>query len=135
MAILGMDIEVQTVEDNVISLEMLFKTWLHDHSSEREQLHLLLPSGAFGHAAAPKNTLSISFSPLSAPFQGVSESLSLKSYPGLSYRHLPSHLETQVRSVWITWKIIRLTKLLFAATAAEAAVVSILQQKCAWRGM
>uniref|UniRef100_A0A8D2N9N5 Meiosis 1 associated protein n=1 Tax=Zonotrichia albicollis TaxID=44394 RepID=A0A8D2N9N5_ZONAL len=45
MAILGMDIEVQTVEDNVISLEMLFKTWLHDHGTEREQLHLLLPSG------------------------------------------------------------------------------------------
>nr|XP_026653912.1 meiosis 1 arrest protein [Zonotrichia albicollis] len=57
MAILGMDIEVQTVEDNVISLEMLFKTWLHDHGTEREQLHLLLPSGGFGHSAAPKNTL------------------------------------------------------------------------------
>ncbi|NXN79489.1 M1AP protein, partial [Bombycilla garrulus] len=57
MAILGMDIEVQTVEDNVISLEMLFKTWLHDHGTEREQLHLLLPSGGFGHAAAPKNTI------------------------------------------------------------------------------
>ncbi|XP_054489700.2 meiosis 1 arrest protein [Agelaius phoeniceus] len=57
MAILGMDIEVQTVEDNVISLEMLFKTWLHDHGTEREQLHLLLPSGGFGHAAAPKSTL------------------------------------------------------------------------------
>ncbi|NWT51959.1 M1AP protein, partial [Erythrocercus mccallii] len=57
MAILGMDIEVQTVEDNVISLEMLFKTWLHDHGTEREQLHLLLPSGGFGHTAAPKNTL------------------------------------------------------------------------------
>ncbi|NXS87437.1 M1AP protein, partial [Erpornis zantholeuca] len=57
MAILGMDIEVQTVEDNVISLEMLFKTWLHDQGTEREQLHLLLPSGGFGHAAAPKNTL------------------------------------------------------------------------------
>ncbi|NWW78448.1 M1AP protein, partial [Climacteris rufus] len=57
LAILGMDIEVQTVEDNVISLEMLFKTWLHDHGTEREQLHLLLPSGGFSHAAAPKSTL------------------------------------------------------------------------------
>ncbi|XP_048159242.1 meiosis 1 arrest protein isoform X1 [Corvus hawaiiensis] len=57
MAILGMDIEVQTVEDNVISLEMLFKTWLHDQGTEREQLHLLLPSGGFSHAAAPRNTL------------------------------------------------------------------------------
>ncbi|RLW09179.1 hypothetical protein DV515_00003071 [Chloebia gouldiae] len=57
VTILGMDIEVQTVEDNVISLEMLFKMWLHDHGTEREQLHLLLPSGSFGHAAAPKNTI------------------------------------------------------------------------------
>ncbi|NWQ83483.1 M1AP protein, partial [Columbina picui] len=57
IAILGMDIDVQTVEDNVISLEMLFKTWLHDYGTEREHLHLLLPSGAFSHASAPKPTL------------------------------------------------------------------------------
>ncbi|NWR93569.1 M1AP protein, partial [Furnarius figulus] len=57
ITILGMDIDVQTVEDNVISLEMLFKTWLHDYGMEREQLHLLLPSGGFSHAAAPKSTI------------------------------------------------------------------------------
>uniref|UniRef100_A0A8C6ZZU8 Meiosis 1 associated protein n=1 Tax=Nothoprocta perdicaria TaxID=30464 RepID=A0A8C6ZZU8_NOTPE len=45
IAILGMDMDVQTVEDNVISLEMLFKAWLHDYGTDREQLHLLLPSG------------------------------------------------------------------------------------------
>ncbi|NWX10528.1 M1AP protein, partial [Caloenas nicobarica] len=57
IAILGMDIDVQTVEGNVISLEMLFKTWLHDYGTEREHLHLLLPSGAFSHTTAPKPTL------------------------------------------------------------------------------
>ncbi|XP_064509785.1 meiosis 1 arrest protein isoform X2 [Pseudopipra pipra] len=57
IAILGMDIDVQSVEDNVISLEMLFKTWLHDYGTEREQLHLLLPLGGFSHAAAPKSTI------------------------------------------------------------------------------
>ncbi|NXO50329.1 M1AP protein, partial [Aramus guarauna] len=57
IAILGMDIDVQTIEDNVISLEMLFKTWLHDYGTEREHLHLLLPSGGFNHATAPKTTL------------------------------------------------------------------------------
>lgn len=62
IAILGMDIDVQTVEDNVISLEMLFKTWLHDYGTEREHLHLLLPSGPFSHATAPKPSLSIEFS-------------------------------------------------------------------------
>ncbi|NXM72505.1 M1AP protein, partial [Serilophus lunatus] len=57
IAILGMDIDVQTVEGNVISLEMLFKTWLHDYGTEREQLHLLLPSGGFSHTAGPKSTI------------------------------------------------------------------------------
>ncbi|NWU90258.1 M1AP protein, partial [Upupa epops] len=57
IGILGMDIDVQTIEDNVISLEMLFKTWLHDCSTDREHLHLLLPSGGFGHANASKTTL------------------------------------------------------------------------------
>ncbi|NXX18320.1 M1AP protein, partial [Podargus strigoides] len=57
IAILGMDIDVQTIEDNVISLEMLFKTWLHDYGTEREHIHLLLPSGGFSHATAPKTTL------------------------------------------------------------------------------
>ncbi|XP_064005470.1 meiosis 1 arrest protein [Pogoniulus pusillus] len=56
-AILGMDIDVQTIEDNVISLEMLFKLWLHDYGTEREHLHLLLPSGGFSHASAPRITL------------------------------------------------------------------------------
>ncbi|NXS52326.1 M1AP protein, partial [Brachypteracias leptosomus] len=56
IAILGMDIDVQTIEDNVISMEMLFKTWLHDYGIEREHLHLLLPSGGFSHAAAPRTT-------------------------------------------------------------------------------
>ncbi|NXP76083.1 M1AP protein, partial [Ramphastos sulfuratus] len=56
-AILGMDIDVQSIENNVISLEMLFKTWLHDYGTEREHLHLLLPSGGFSHASAPRTTL------------------------------------------------------------------------------
>ncbi|XP_010006477.1 PREDICTED: meiosis 1 arrest protein [Chaetura pelagica] len=57
IAILGMDIDVQTVEDNVISLEMLFKMWLHDYGTEREHLHLFLPSGGFSQATAPKTTI------------------------------------------------------------------------------
>ncbi|KFQ14227.1 Meiosis 1 arrest protein, partial [Leptosomus discolor] len=57
IAILGMDIDVQTIEDNVIGLEMLFKTWLHDYGTEREHLHLLLPSGGISRATAPKTTL------------------------------------------------------------------------------
>ncbi|NXX80068.1 M1AP protein, partial [Urocolius indicus] len=57
LTVLGMDIDLQTVEDNVISLEMLFKTWLYDYGTEREHLHLLLPSGGFSHGTAQKTTL------------------------------------------------------------------------------
>uniref|UniRef100_A0A452IKR7 Uncharacterized protein n=1 Tax=Gopherus agassizii TaxID=38772 RepID=A0A452IKR7_9SAUR len=46
-AILGMDIDLQIIENDVVSLETFFKTWLHDHGTDREQLHLLLPSGDF----------------------------------------------------------------------------------------
>ncbi|NXL39071.1 M1AP protein, partial [Glaucidium brasilianum] len=56
VAILGMDIDVQTIEDSVISLEVLFKTWLHDYGTEREHLHLLLPSGGFSHTTVPRTT-------------------------------------------------------------------------------
>ncbi|KAG6923979.1 meiosis 1 associated protein [Chelydra serpentina] len=65
-AILGMDIDLQTIENDVVSLETFFKTWLHDHGTDREQLHLLLPSGDFRHFTAPRTSLSISSSlPLS----------------------------------------------------------------------
>ncbi|XP_034627995.1 meiosis 1 arrest protein [Trachemys scripta elegans] len=56
-AILGMDIDLQTIENDVISLETFFKTWLHDHGTDREQLHLLLPSGDFRHFTAPRTSL------------------------------------------------------------------------------
>ncbi|XP_044874747.1 meiosis 1 arrest protein [Mauremys mutica] len=56
-AILGMDIDLQTIENDVVSLETLFKTWLHDHGTDREQLHLLLPSGDFRHFTAPRTSL------------------------------------------------------------------------------
>uniref|UniRef100_A0A8C0J4N8 Meiosis 1 associated protein n=1 Tax=Chelonoidis abingdonii TaxID=106734 RepID=A0A8C0J4N8_CHEAB len=56
-AILGMDIDLQTIENDVVSLETFFKTWLHDHSTDREQLHLLLPPGGFRHFTAPRTSL------------------------------------------------------------------------------
>ncbi|CAM5110643.1 unnamed protein product [Eretmochelys imbricata] len=55
--ILGMDIDLQTIENDVVSLETFFKTWLHDRGTDREQLHLLLPSGDFCHFTAPRTSL------------------------------------------------------------------------------
>ncbi|KAM9142552.1 meiosis 1 arrest protein [Pangshura tecta] len=55
--ILGMDIDLQTIQNDVVSLETFFKTWLHDHGTDREQLHILLPSGDFRHFTAPRTSL------------------------------------------------------------------------------
>ncbi|XP_062998674.1 meiosis 1 arrest protein-like [Elgaria multicarinata webbii] len=51
-AILGTDIDLQTVEDDVVALEMFFKAWFHDQGTNQEHLHLLLPSGAIAHESA-----------------------------------------------------------------------------------
>ncbi|XP_044284351.1 meiosis 1 arrest protein [Varanus komodoensis] len=53
-AILGTGIDLQAVEDDTVALEMFFKTWLHDHDTSQEHLHLLLPSGALGQSAVPR---------------------------------------------------------------------------------
>ncbi|XP_074848210.1 meiosis 1 arrest protein [Carettochelys insculpta] len=55
--ILGMEIDLQTIENDVVSLEIFFKTWLHDHGTDREQLHLLLPSEGFHHVTSPRTNL------------------------------------------------------------------------------
>ncbi|XP_062992112.1 meiosis 1 arrest protein [Elgaria multicarinata webbii] len=52
-AILGTDIDLQTVEDDVVALEMFFKAWFHDQGTNQEHLHLLLPSGAIARPGAP----------------------------------------------------------------------------------
>ncbi|XP_030048395.1 LOW QUALITY PROTEIN: meiosis 1 arrest protein [Microcaecilia unicolor] len=41
----GTDIEFQTIENDVISIETFFKAWLHDNGIDKEHLHLLFPSG------------------------------------------------------------------------------------------
>ncbi|XP_019411983.1 PREDICTED: meiosis 1 arrest protein [Crocodylus porosus] len=56
-SILGMDIDLQTLKNDVVSLETFFKTWLHDHGTDREQLLLLLPAAGTAHCAAPRTSL------------------------------------------------------------------------------
>ncbi|XP_072431841.1 meiosis 1 arrest protein [Chiloscyllium punctatum] len=43
-SILGTDIDLQTVENDAISLDSFFKSWLHNHGTDKEHLHLLLPA-------------------------------------------------------------------------------------------
>uniref|UniRef100_H3B0P3 Meiosis 1 associated protein n=1 Tax=Latimeria chalumnae TaxID=7897 RepID=H3B0P3_LATCH len=44
-SILGTDIDLQTIENEVVCLENFFKAWLQDHGTDKEHLHLFLPSG------------------------------------------------------------------------------------------
>ncbi|XP_061438956.1 meiosis 1 arrest protein [Rhineura floridana] len=55
--ILGLAIDLQTVENDVVALETFFKAWFHDHSTDQEHLHLLLPAGVISHSAAAKISL------------------------------------------------------------------------------
>ncbi|XP_068927884.1 meiosis 1 arrest protein [Petaurus breviceps papuanus] len=42
-SILGTDIELQIIENDIVSIESFFKAWLQDSGTDREHLHLLLP--------------------------------------------------------------------------------------------
>uniref|UniRef100_A0A4W3IED1 Meiosis 1 associated protein n=1 Tax=Callorhinchus milii TaxID=7868 RepID=A0A4W3IED1_CALMI len=49
-SILGTDIDLQKIENDTISLESFFKGWLHNHGTDREHLHLLLPAGRLSNS-------------------------------------------------------------------------------------
>ncbi|XP_048825796.1 meiosis 1 arrest protein isoform X3 [Brienomyrus brachyistius] len=51
--VLAAEIELQQVDNDSISLESVFKTWLHDQGGQREHLHLLLPPALQGYASHP----------------------------------------------------------------------------------
>ncbi|KAF7657393.1 hypothetical protein LDENG_00027550 [Lucifuga dentata] len=41
---LGVEVDLQQVENSAFAMEMVLKTWLHEQGGDREHLHLLLPS-------------------------------------------------------------------------------------------
>lgn len=41
---LGTEVDLQKVENNVFAIEMMFKAWLQEQGGDREHLHILLPS-------------------------------------------------------------------------------------------
>ncbi|XP_018585827.1 meiosis 1 arrest protein isoform X1 [Scleropages formosus] len=45
---LGMEIDLQQVENDSVTLENMFKVWLHEQSGYREHIHLLLPPSLQG---------------------------------------------------------------------------------------
>ncbi|XP_054449579.1 meiosis 1 arrest protein isoform X2 [Pteronotus mesoamericanus] len=44
---LGTDIDLQTIDNDVVSMEIFFKAWLHNSGTDQEHVHLLLPSQSF----------------------------------------------------------------------------------------
>lgn len=41
---LGTEVDLQKVQNNVFAIEMMFKAWLQEQGGDQEHLHLLLPS-------------------------------------------------------------------------------------------
>ncbi|XP_077157549.1 meiosis 1 arrest protein isoform X2 [Paroedura picta] len=50
--LLGTAIDLQVVEDDLVSLETSFKAWLHEAGTDQEHFHLLLPPDAAGAGLA-----------------------------------------------------------------------------------
>ncbi|XP_019479125.1 PREDICTED: meiosis 1 arrest protein [Hipposideros armiger] len=47
--ILGTDIDLQTIDNDIVSMESFFKAWLHNSGTDQEHIHLLLSSQSFSN--------------------------------------------------------------------------------------
>ncbi|XP_026253257.2 meiosis 1 arrest protein [Urocitellus parryii] len=54
-SILGTDIELQIIDNDVISMEFFFKAWLHNSGTDQEHIHLLLPSQCFSNISSARD--------------------------------------------------------------------------------
>ncbi|XP_040849575.1 meiosis 1 arrest protein isoform X1 [Ochotona curzoniae] len=55
-SILGTDIDLQTLDNDVVSMEVFFKAWLHSNGTDQEHVHLLLPSQCFSNISRARDT-------------------------------------------------------------------------------
>ncbi|EHB01704.1 hypothetical protein GW7_02861 [Heterocephalus glaber] len=55
ISILGTDIDLQAIDNDVISMEIFFKAWLHNSGTDQEHIHLLLPSQCFSTLSKTKD--------------------------------------------------------------------------------
>lgn len=58
-SILGTDIDFQTVDNDIVSMEIFFKAWLHNSGTDQEHIHLLLPSSSFSNISRGTDNPSI----------------------------------------------------------------------------
>ncbi|XP_044934996.1 meiosis 1 arrest protein isoform X4 [Mustela putorius furo] len=54
-SILGTDIDLQTIDNDVVSMEIFFKAWLHNSGTDQEHIHLLLPSRCFSNISKSRD--------------------------------------------------------------------------------
>ncbi|XP_061066968.1 meiosis 1 arrest protein isoform X1 [Eubalaena glacialis] len=54
-SILGTDIDLQTIDNDVVSMEIFFKAWLHNNGTDQEHVHLLLPSRSFSNISRARD--------------------------------------------------------------------------------
>lgn len=54
-SILGTDIDLQTIDNDVVSMEIFFKAWLHNNGTDQEHIHLLLPSRCFSNISRARD--------------------------------------------------------------------------------
>ncbi|XP_039096072.1 meiosis 1 arrest protein [Hyaena hyaena] len=54
-SILGTDIDLQTIDNDVVSMEIFFKTWLHNSGTDQEHIHLILPSRCFSNISRARD--------------------------------------------------------------------------------
>nr|KAF6329028.1 meiosis 1 associated protein [Pipistrellus kuhlii] len=52
---LGIDIDLQTIDNDVVSMEVFFKAWLHNSGTDQEHIHLLLPSQSFSNISRARD--------------------------------------------------------------------------------
>ncbi|KAM5227838.1 meiosis 1 arrest protein [Ctenodactylus gundi] len=55
ISVLGTDIDLQTIDNDVVSMEIFFKAWLHNSGTDQEHIHLLLPSQCFSNISRGKD--------------------------------------------------------------------------------
>uniref|UniRef100_F7I0R3 Meiosis 1 associated protein n=1 Tax=Callithrix jacchus TaxID=9483 RepID=F7I0R3_CALJA len=51
----GTDIDLQTVDNDIVSMEIFFKAWLHNSGTDQEQIHLLLSSQCFSNISRARD--------------------------------------------------------------------------------
>ncbi|XP_045405882.1 meiosis 1 arrest protein isoform X5 [Lemur catta] len=52
---LGTDIDLQTIDNDTVSMEIFFKAWLHNSGTDQEHIHLLLPSRCFSNISRARD--------------------------------------------------------------------------------